>query len=237
MYKQLRRLSISMTNILKLNHVTQKVSNKPNYKINLDNREIRLYFTLGKNVIIIGQADNNYVYWISKTAINDFTVNCEIFDYITKCNYDYVCSFFDGFRKVIKKTGYSFQNLDNNYYTYIIHEINTSLPPYYCDFLTLQSDAKIFGEKVIEHYNKLKQECSQCEFKPETIHLLIDYSKKLRKTSNDPVKDYIDAKEIIQKLEQMQYLKLSNNLVVRKLFLYDISLANGLYNQYMTRIK
>ncbi|MFQ9085296.1 MAG: hypothetical protein ACLR6H_00325 [Roseburia sp.] len=53
------------------NYVNQKSRQNVSYTINSDHRQIDLYFTRDRRVIIVGTADNNYIFWLSVSACED----------------------------------------------------------------------------------------------------------------------------------------------------------------------
>lgn len=70
------------------NYVNQKNRQNVSYTINPDHRQIDLYFTRDRRVLIVGTADNNYIFWLSVSACEDEAATGEAFNQITRQKWD-----------------------------------------------------------------------------------------------------------------------------------------------------
>ena len=70
------------------NYVNQKNWQNVSYTINPDHRQIELYITRDRKVIVVGTADNNYIFWLSVSACEDEAATGEAFNQITRQEWD-----------------------------------------------------------------------------------------------------------------------------------------------------
>lgn len=55
---------------------------KPNYLLGSEYQRMKCVFLSDREVLLIGMADNNYYFWISKTDIAAQEINAEIIEFI-----------------------------------------------------------------------------------------------------------------------------------------------------------
>ena len=69
--------------IAEYNLLTEENASIPKYVPNPAHRINRVYYTDRDEVIIVGIADNNFIFWLSVTGRDDRATNKKIFDHIT----------------------------------------------------------------------------------------------------------------------------------------------------------
>lgn len=229
--------------LLKLNMITEKdVVNKINYEIDINYREIKFFLTPTGNVVIIGCADNNYIYWVSITSVYDKEKNKDIFNYITKCDYQLLCDICSQIDDVLKRIGFSsYSQLKNTCCNYFI---NKNFPdskikdyPNWCTFATLQTDAEIFAEELLKFFAQQEEESLKYTLNSSNFILLKSYAKELKKGKRNPVKQYDKCRDLIKEIERLQFIKLSKNDAFKQLYFSIIDSAAHLYNSYMTKVR
>lgn len=162
------------------------------------------------DVIIVGVADNCYIYWFSVTKMDDDESNRMILEWLnicvpTKFGHGYIAA---------KKTKYTYEQIRN----------------FYC--------AEIRNADDIIEQKKLAAEKSRtlnCE--GDLLQKLRSYRKKLSSSTGDPRKDYAKHKNLIRKIESQSYLRGSDDPKVRELYNEVDSLCSHIYNSYMTEVR
>ena len=66
--------------IASLNRVAEDVSVIPNYTPKLEHRRVDFYYADNDQVLIAGVSDNNYIFWLSRTRLDDVETNKAVFD-------------------------------------------------------------------------------------------------------------------------------------------------------------
>ena len=94
------------------NYVNQKSRQNVSYTINSDHRQIDLYFTRDRRVIIVGTADNNYIFWLSVSACEDEAATGEAFDQITRQKWDTHTALY----LVLEEAGFDYEDLEWMYH-------------------------------------------------------------------------------------------------------------------------
>ena len=83
----------------------------PNYTPNPKHRCIQAYYALNNDVILIGEADLCYIYWLSVTKLDDEATNRQIVDYVLHME----PTVFGHRSDVLKKTAYTTEQLRSFY--------------------------------------------------------------------------------------------------------------------------
>lgn len=222
--------------ILQLNLVNTNTSVSPNYQLEGKINSIVFYINRDNDLILIGKADNNYAYWISKTKASDKETNELIFNHIANDSFQIVSSAYDVFK-----------NFDIS---------EKELETWYCERLlrVQEGDAAwktpfghYYGKDQIEHNGRffageiaslLKNLTVQCKFREADgayEKVLKHYMKILEKGRND-MYYYSKIRSLIEILEQEKYLVVSDNEKVRTLYLRIQKEIDILYSQYMTAV-
>ena len=84
---------------------------KPNYMPDPEDRLIQAYYGPDNDLILVGSADNNYIYWLSLTKADDTETNRQIVEWLTYC----VPSDFGAAYLALRKTPYSYDQMMSFY--------------------------------------------------------------------------------------------------------------------------
>lgn len=201
--------------LLEYNLVNNKTSIKPNYKTKIwEMSSIKAYIDLNGKIIIIGEIDNNYIYWLSITNINDTLLNEKICDFVSKGEYDLVSN---------KSTVLNYNNID--YYSFKeMYCINISK-------LYGNDNIKSFPKDAICIIDSLQKKCLEYG-ELNAINFLNNLYKDISKTA--PLDYSYSFKE---KLEQVDFLKMSANKDIRDLYNKCCLKEISLYRIYMSLVK
>ncbi len=193
--------------IQKLNCLIPK---KPNYWPNQKFRCIHAHYAENNDVIIVGFADNNYIFWLSVTKMDDYETNHLIVEYLSMIE---PAEFGSG-SAALDKTQYTYEQFRWLYYTTI-----TSAE----DITELYQQAKSKSGGTREDQNKI-------------ISKLQKYMSALSKYGN-PVENYHKNYDIFRDIWSLKYLRCSDNPKIRELFHQLELLSSGIYNTYMTECR
>ena len=193
--------------IQKYNCVKLENAANPKYTPDPANRKVRVYYTDKDQVIIVGVADNNFIYWLSVTKTDDTETNRQIVAYLKQAEpklYGHDSTVTD------KKTKYTYEQLTSFYKVQI-----TSAE----EILTKYQGAKhAAGQNADEALiTKMKQQLAI-----------------LSKCDPDPIKNYDKKEKLIKQIQSQSALRLSDNPKVRELYLKLDKHCSDIYNEYMT---
>ncbi len=243
-------------NIQTYNCLTADIAEKPNYKPNPLHRRIEFYYTDDDRIIIIGFADNNYIYWLSVTKLEDTDINCTIFDHISQHQPTVLGHVYTALRK----TDYTAQNLRGYYHDSLIlaqahilaEERLMWLTPFvnggYCIQSAFRSGyssspdqikyhGRSFANDLRNNYGKLKQLCRIREANGMYIDVMRHYLHMLSKCSGDVVADYAEKQCLMDLIRSEKYLLCSDNKTVRELYMQLDRCCAEIYNAYMSAVR
>lgn len=169
-------------------------------------RKIKVYYTDREEVIIIGEADNNYIYWFSVSRIDDVSLNRKIFD----CIYRLEPTLFSSEGYLIGETGYTYEQFDNFYYTYL-------------------SEA----DSIIPHYQRVKKLCRLREANGKYLKVMRYNLGVIQSHTSDPVKDYERIRQLHNLIKSENYLRCSDNGAIREMYKQLFNSCNDTYQAYM----
>ncbi|MBR5165359.1 MAG: hypothetical protein IKW87_07365 [Ruminococcus sp.] len=195
--------------IAEYNLLTEDNASILKYASNPAHRLNRVYYTDKDEVIIVGIADNNFIFWLSVTGREDRETNKKIFDHINSIE----PTIFGSFSKVIDKTKYSYEKTKGFYYADFTH-----------------------GGWIPEHYREIKELCKAREAGGKYLQFMRNYLNFLQSAGPDNVKNYESKKAVIELIKRERYLLLSDSSAVRKLYRELEKCGSNLYNRYMDEI-
>lgn len=193
--------------IQKLNCLIPK---KPNYWPKQKFRCIHAHYADDNDVIIVGFADNNYIFWLSVTKIDDYETNQLIVEYLS----------------MIEPTefGWNSHALDKTHYTY------DQFRWFYFTTITCAED-------TTELYRQAKSRSGGTrEDQNKIISKLQKHMSALSKYGN-PVENYHKNYDIFREIWSLKYLRCSDNPKIRDLYHQLELLSSGIYNTYMTECR
>ncbi len=182
----------------------------PNYTPDPKHRCIQAYYALNNDVILIGEADLCYIYWLSVTKLDADAINRQIVDYVLHME----PTVFGQVSDVLEETAYTLKQLRSFY----------SAP-------VKQAD------DIILHLQEAKERCKSHEKNGKFVQELQHYLKVLSYEAASPAAFYRKQKRKITRLQSMKYLYCSDNPKVRELYEQLDKCCEHLYSAYMTEAR
>lgn len=219
------------------NYVNQKNRQNVSYTINPDCRQIDLYFTRDRRVIIVGTADNNYIFWLSVSACEDEAATGEAFDQITRQEWDTHTALY----LALKEAGFDYEDLAWMYHDRIVQSkqpgMAWSTPFGHCYGTDDADNGKFFAHDIAGFPDILETKCRIRAADGLYFPVLKEYLRILE-DGDDPLY-YMspDVRAIHEILKQEQYLILAEDIKVREYYHAAAKKEAELYNRYMTAVR
>lgn len=219
------------------NYVNQKNRQNVSYTINPDHRQINLYFTRDRRVIIVGTADNNYIFWLSVSACEDEAATGEAFDQITRRKWDTHTALY----LALEEAGFDYEDLEWMYHDRIAQSkqpgMAWSTPFGHCYGTDDADNGKFFAHDIAGFPDILETKCRIRAADGLYFPVLKEYLRILE-DGDDPLY-YMspDVRAIHEILKQEQYLILAEDIKVREYYHAAAKKEAELYNRYMTAVR
>ena len=219
------------------NYVNQRNRQNVSYTINPDRRQIDLYFTRDRRVIIVGTADNNYIFWLSVSACEDEAATGEAFDQITRQEWDTHTALY----LALKEAGFDYEDLAWMYHDRIVQSkqpgMAWSTPFGHCYGTDDADNGKFFAHDIAGFPDILETKCRIRAADGLYFPVLKEYLRILE-DGDDPLY-YMspDVRAIHEILKQEQYLILAEDIKVREYYHAAAKKEAELYNRYMTAVR
>lgn len=219
------------------NYVNQKNRQNVSYTINPDHRQINLYFTRDRRVIIVGTADNNYIFWLSVSACEDEAATGEAFDQITRRKWDTYTALY----LALEEAGFDYEDLEWMYHDRIAQSkqpgMAWSTPFGHCYGTDDADNGKFFAHDIAGFPDILETKCRIRAADGLYFPVLKEYLRILE-DGDDPLY-YMspDVRAIHEILKQEQYLILAEDIKVREYYHAAAKKEAELYNRYMTAVR
>lgn len=219
------------------NYVNQKNRQNVSYTINPDHRQINLYFTRDRRVIIVGTADNNYIFWLSVSACEDEEATGEAFDQITHQKWDTHTALY----LALEEAGFDYEDLEWMYHDRIAQSkqpgMAWSTPFGHCYGTDDADNGKFFAHDIAGFPDILETKCRIRAADGLYFPVLKEYLRILE-DGDDPLY-YMspDVRAIHEILKQEQYLILAEDIKVREYYHAAAKKEAELYNRYMTAVR
>ncbi|MBQ0065185.1 MAG: hypothetical protein KBT48_05430 [Firmicutes bacterium] len=213
--------------VLSLNLVKAQNSVHVSYKVAPKHRKITCTLLEKNRVLILGHADNNYIYWASVSDCADKEVNEKIFEYISKVPYltlssvhkieearerknHYTCTFFPSERGWSTSFDH-FYGKEKNGYFFALDMAN--LP----NFVQTKCEARLAGNTYLLVLNA--------------------YKNFFFELNEDAISNYYKAKPIIELLGKESYLYNAKEEEVKEVYRQLMEKSSELYNAYMSLVR
>ena len=219
------------------NYVNQRNRQNVSYTINPDHRQIDLYITRDRKVIVVGTADNNYIFWLSVSACEDAAATREAFDQITRQEWDTHTALY----LALKETGFDYEDLAWMYHDRIVQSkqpgMAWSTPFGHCYGTDDADNGKFFAHDIAGFPDILETKCRIRAADGLYFPVLKEYLRILE-DGDDPLY-YMspDVRAIHEILKQEQYLILAEDIKVREYYHAAAKKEAELYNRYMTAVR
>lgn len=219
-----------INNIKKYNFISDEDLVKPNYDLSKYPYKIRVVFERSGNVLILGMV-NDYVYWASYTNVEDTEINAAIFDEITRKDLSRISDEYTLIPKI---------EMDWDDYHYLLAEEVSPREdggfdiPFGNGYLAGGDECgKWFASGLRRHLDRMRDLCKTREQDGLYAEVLGKYLKQLEKFTWE---NYGDDSSIRAIIESERYLYLSDNEVVRGVYIKCARRLYDIYCEYMTRI-
>lgn len=219
------------------NYVNQKNWQNVSYTINPDHRQIELYITRDRKVIVVGTADNNYIFWLSVSACEDEAATGEAFNQITRRKWDTHTALY----LALEEAGFDYEDLAWMYHDRIVQSkqpgMAWSTPFGHCYGTDDADNGKFFAHDIAGFPDILETKCRIRAADGLYFPVLKEYLRILE-DGDDPLY-YMspDVRTISGILKQEQYLILSGDIKVREYYHAAKKKEAELYNRYMTAVR
>ena len=190
--------------IQKLNCLIPK---EPNYWPNPKFRCIHAHYADDNDVILVGFADNCYIFWLSVTKMDDVETNRLIVEYLSMIEPTELGSDSDALR-----------------WTHYAYE---QFRWFYCDTITSAED-------ITEHFRQAKSRSGSTREDQNKIISKLQKMMGALSNSVNPVQNYQKNYDIFQEIWSLKYLRCSDNPKIREMYHQLELLSSGIYNTYMT---
>ena len=197
-------------NIEEYNLLTEQNQKIPKYKPDPKFRCIKAYYPNREDVILVGEADPNYIFWMSRTKIDDEETNRAICEYLSQSE----PMIFGSDAQVIEAAGYTYGQLRN----------------FYMVELTCAED-------IINRRRAGKQKAKQRGEDRNILHRLKNDLQTLSCLTGDPVADYERNEALIRRIQAQTDLRCSDNPEIVEAYNRLMQRCSDLYNAYMTEVR
>lgn len=219
------------------NYVNQRNRQNVSYTINPDHRQIDLYFTRDRRVIVGGTADNNYIFWLSVSACEDEAATGEAFNQITRRKWDTHTALY----LALEEAGFDYEDLAWMYHDRIVQSkqpgMAWSTPFGHCYGTDDADNGKFFAHDIAGFPDILETKCRIRAADGLYFPVLKEYLRILE-DGDDPLY-YMspDVRAISGILKQEQYRILAEDIKVREYYHAAAKKEAELYNRYMTAVR
>lgn len=231
------------SNVVSLNCLTEDVSVVPGTAPIVEHRRIDFYYADHDQVLIVGVADNNYIFWLSRTSLDDTDTNAAVFDVIAHAE----PTLFGRMHEVVRKLGYRYEDLACLYRDSLTYVGGARPAP---DDTAWQTPFGVRYVQSQERYNgsyfasglrafraQLRRRCAFREADGAYVEIMRRYLEALQESCGDAVKDYENKRELIELIHSERYLLCSEHEAVRALYLKLNDRCASLYDAYMTVVR
>ncbi|WP_088810362.1 MULTISPECIES: hypothetical protein [unclassified Listeria] len=212
---------------MKENVVNSKNSVVPKYTLNMEQKRVDCYMDYKGNLTIAGRVDNNYLFWLSESKIEDNQENARFFQEITSMKVEKVASSYS----LEKSYGGTFKS------SLVLTSTNDNLKwrtpfgYYYGRDETHHGES--FARDIQHYFKEQKEKCQLREIGGHFYSILLEYSKILA----DPGLVYERIRNLQEVIELDSFLLLSDNVKLRNLYMSCDERIRNLYCDYMTRVR
>jgi len=221
----------NMEGVQKYNLINEKCVAESKQDLSTRETYITLYFNIDGDVIIVGNIDNNHVYWVSETKTSDMDVNEMIFNYIAKGDVSDAAYL----HEVLAQNGKNYSDLKNYYSVRLLRthivgmEWETPFGHYYGKD-NIEKHGYFFAHEIAHFVDDMhkKGQIRECNGRYEDI--LRDYVSYLKVAENY---DY-NVRTLEELIESESFLRISPNQAVRELYRECHELCSNLYCNYMS---
>lgn len=191
-----------------LNLLTPDMQAIPKYTPDPANRCIKAHYPGDGKVILVGVADNNFIFWLSVNGLDETQKNSRIFEHIqnmTPAVY--------GSEAIVleRKTPYAFEQFRH----------------FYCAVIESADD-------ILRQYASAKQQSKARGSDSDLIEQMQKQYRELLCRTDDPIADYSRHEALIREIKSHNDLRCAESNAVREMYIKLERLCSDIYNSYMT---
>lgn len=226
--------------IEKYNLITDKNIVKPNYHPRPENRSMKCIFLSDREILLLGMADNNYLFWISKTELSALEMNRDMIEFILYGEYENLASGGEEFRVLDRVAGKRKALYSVNFYQSFnsrgikIWSSDAGISIEYGDG---KGNGRLLAKILMELPQKLMKLSTDREAGGSYKMVLRDYLKRMETSLPNPLEDYNRIKGILDILKSERYLLFSADAEVREMYCRLGQLGDDKYNKYMSYVR
>lgn len=222
-----------------INLVNELTKTEPDYKLSGRVNSIISYINIKNELLIVGQADNNYIYWASKAESADRKGNEQLFNMLAGGVFEMVSSM----DRILEILGIPHSEL-NGFYKKSFDRSDENEPErvwnisdggFYrrCD---AEGHGRLFAYEMGGMLKDLQEQSRVREADGAYLKVLENNLKRLKKAEKD-VYGYEKEYRLIQLLEKEKYLLLSKDERVRTVYFQIKEKIHSMYCTYMSAVK
>lgn len=223
-----------MTDLIeRYNFVCAESAVRPNYDVSVRTTNIRLYFTPEEDVIIVGEFDNNYIYWLSVTKADDCEKNEQIFNRVSRAEYQFVSNE----SKAMRQAGLDYGALRHALGARLTRSENKKGEPVWetsfgHSYAVEACTGQFFASDVLSFVRNTQTQCAFREAKGAYKNVLRAYPEMIAPL--DPLRYHSDIEPIHRLLAKEGCLVFSKDPEIRALYTQCLDMCNQKYNDYMS---
>jgi len=219
--------------ITSLNLVNQQTQVTPNYDLSGSETSIILYFNNEDDLVILGQADNNYIFWASRSKTYEKDKNEAIFNYTANepfgvvsqrymvgINYGDLKRYYRADLKRSKENGMAWKTPFGHYYG--LKQVN--------------DNGRYFAQDVESFVRKLHRRCNYREANGAYEAMLDFWLGEISRIEDDALR-YPSIELLVEMIKEESYLILSLNEPIREKYLLLLKKSDDMYNRYMSIVR
>lgn len=200
-----------------LNLVTEAAAEKLTTNRHGKKEHLTVYFLPDEQVVLEAWEDHKYIFWLSKTKLSDKTLNGEIYELVSKGDYDYVA--------------YDYK---------LIPELKVGGP--IADFFSVEISmnamtGNAFGEYLIKTWEETRNRCLEFEKDPAMQRRMKEIGEHLAQNPGTSKEAYRALHKDLEDIWKWTFLKLSPNSELRGLYRSYARNLSNVYNREMDRIR
>jgi len=201
-----------------MNVVTSATADKTTVNRHGPKEHLVVIFLLTGEVIIQAWEDHKYIFWMSKTKLQDKQLNAEIFDLVSTAPYDYVAY---------------------EYKLTSLMRAGQPLSEFYSVELSMKDfrDGAAFAEKLVQIHEEIQKKAIDFENTPSMMRRMHEIQSALVAHTGTTSQDAKALRPYLEDIWKWTYLKLSPNTELRGLYSsYSKQLSHS-YNAEMSRAR
>ena len=220
------------------NRINPLMTFRPKVRPKPSQRRIDIYLRSDNLAIIVGAADQSYIYWLSETDVRDTATVRDIYDYIY--DYDYVTV--TTLQSSVSAVGMTYEELRELYHVALERTPEPGMlwkTPFghYYGTDQIKHNGTYFANDLAALPGKIRSQCLAREADGLYVAVLQRYLDVLSMPVSDPVKAYVDAKPLMDIIAAEKYLRFSEREEVRNLYLAIYRKCAALYNGFMSAVR